>query len=282
VSSFGYGFKAGWSIRRWTQRQSFHRVEPMSAWMIEQERASQHLSEVGLYDTTGARAGSVEIPRMRDPKGDMSGSEGVNCSRNRVYSAELGRFLQTDPIRFSAGDGNLYRYVGNNPINLIDPFGLLDSSGAFNHYTGGTGTSLRMSFGDIDTSSVKPSQFPKVAKEISGSARDATISIDDRKAFSTSGDQALFLGDITLRLQGTLTLKKSDCSWKFDGTLKSFDDWYDFNKSTHRGPVGEFLTGIGRGTTGTPYWIEIRGSKQISESGKMGSGSSGGGGRGWY
>jgi RHS repeat-associated protein len=45
--------------------------------------------------------------------------------RNRVYSAELGRFLQTDPIRFDAGDGNLYRYVGNEPINSIDPYGLM-------------------------------------------------------------------------------------------------------------------------------------------------------------
>jgi RHS repeat-associated protein len=44
--------------------------------------------------------------------------------RNRVYSAELGRFLQTDPIRFDAGDGNLYRYVSNNPISSIDPLRL--------------------------------------------------------------------------------------------------------------------------------------------------------------
>jgi uncharacterized protein RhaS with RHS repeats len=43
--------------------------------------------------------------------------------RNRVYSAELGRFLQTDPIRFDAGDGNLYRYVFNLPILLNDPTG---------------------------------------------------------------------------------------------------------------------------------------------------------------
>jgi RHS repeat-associated protein len=43
---------------------------------------------------------------------------------NRVYSAELGRFLQTDPIRFDAGEGNLYRYVANNSINTIDPNGL--------------------------------------------------------------------------------------------------------------------------------------------------------------
>jgi RHS repeat-associated protein len=44
--------------------------------------------------------------------------------RNRVYSAELGRFLQTDPIRFDAGDVNLYRYVANNPVNGVDPLGL--------------------------------------------------------------------------------------------------------------------------------------------------------------
>jgi RHS repeat-associated protein len=45
--------------------------------------------------------------------------------RNRVYSAELGRFLQTDPIRFDAGDGNLYRYVGNRVTVWIDPDGTI-------------------------------------------------------------------------------------------------------------------------------------------------------------
>jgi RHS repeat-associated protein len=43
--------------------------------------------------------------------------------RNRTYSAELGRFLQTDPIGFSAGDVNLYRYVANDPVNSVDPSG---------------------------------------------------------------------------------------------------------------------------------------------------------------
>ena len=54
---------------------------------------------------------------------------GLYDYRNRVYSAELGRFLQTDPIRFAAGDVNLYRYVANNPINLWDPLGLCPPEG---------------------------------------------------------------------------------------------------------------------------------------------------------
>jgi RHS repeat-associated protein len=49
---------------------------------------------------------------------------GLYDYRNRVYSAELGRFLQTDPIRFAAGDVNVYRYCGNNAPNSTDPMGL--------------------------------------------------------------------------------------------------------------------------------------------------------------
>ena len=45
--------------------------------------------------------------------------------RNRVYSAQLGRFLQPDPMRFDAGDANIYRYVSNDPVNGIDPYGLI-------------------------------------------------------------------------------------------------------------------------------------------------------------
>jgi RHS repeat-associated protein len=46
--------------------------------------------------------------------------------RNRMYSGDLGRFLQTDPMEFDARDVNLYRYVKNSVTNLVDPTGLID------------------------------------------------------------------------------------------------------------------------------------------------------------
>ena len=43
---------------------------------------------------------------------------------NCHYDPEGGRFLSIDPIGFNSGDLNLYRYVGNNSVNYIDPYGL--------------------------------------------------------------------------------------------------------------------------------------------------------------
>jgi hypothetical protein len=36
----------------------------------------------------------------------------------------LQRFLTPDPIGLAGGDINLYSYVGNNPVNFVDPWGL--------------------------------------------------------------------------------------------------------------------------------------------------------------
>ena len=51
-------------------------------------------------------------------------SVGVYDYRNRSYLPSEGKFMQVDPLRFYGGDIDLYRYVHNNPTNLIDPTGL--------------------------------------------------------------------------------------------------------------------------------------------------------------
>ncbi len=40
---------------------------------------------------------------------------------------DLGRFTSKDPIGFAGGDTNLYSYVGQNPVNFTDPWGLFET-----------------------------------------------------------------------------------------------------------------------------------------------------------
>ena len=92
---------------------------------------------------------SVEgTPTITDPKGQVLAESAVGNRwmyterewlapiglydyRNRVYSSRLGRFLQPDPLRFGAGDMNIYRYVGNRYLNFTDAYGLVCGNGTW-------------------------------------------------------------------------------------------------------------------------------------------------------
>jgi RHS repeat-associated protein len=65
---------------------------------------------------------------------------GIYEYRNRAYHPGLGRFLSEDRMGFAAGDTNLYRYCGGDPVNRTDPFGLADTNSIFKNEDKNSGT----------------------------------------------------------------------------------------------------------------------------------------------
>lgn len=56
--------------------------------------------------------------------GVMSEANGFYYMRARYYDPQVGRFISEDPMGFDGGDVNLYVYGSNNPLLLVDPWGL--------------------------------------------------------------------------------------------------------------------------------------------------------------
>lgn len=81
------------------------------------------------YDAYGKVIDQIEDPGVSNPfkyvgkYGVIDDGNGLLYMRARYYDTAVGRFINKDPIE---GALNLYTYVGNNPINYRDPFGLLD------------------------------------------------------------------------------------------------------------------------------------------------------------
>jgi len=61
--------------------------------------------------------------------GLLDADTGLTRFGARDYAAEFGRWTAKDPIRFAAGDYNIFGYVSSDPINGIDPSGMDMSSG---------------------------------------------------------------------------------------------------------------------------------------------------------
>jgi RHS repeat-associated protein len=80
------------------------------------------------YDPYGnmlAASGALaEANLYRFSSKEWHASAGLYYYGYRFYEPNLQRWLSRDPIE-EAGGINLYGFVGNNPINNIDPFGLL-------------------------------------------------------------------------------------------------------------------------------------------------------------
>jgi RHS repeat-associated protein len=117
-----------------------------------------------LEDRTGTArdiintAGTVLDHRVLDSFGTVNSQSGPNVNyeqffsgllwdadsqlyyvRARWYEPVSGRFLSEDPLGFDAGDNNISRYSGNDPINYVDRNGLFSISHAWNKLTEAVG-----------------------------------------------------------------------------------------------------------------------------------------------
>jgi len=76
------------------------------------------------YDAYGnVVSGDKSLTRYLYTAREFDATTGLQYNRERWYDPHTGRFLSEDPLGFSAGDPNLYRYVGNSPTDGTDPNG---------------------------------------------------------------------------------------------------------------------------------------------------------------
>jgi RHS repeat-associated protein len=69
---------------------------------------------------------------------------------NRWYDSTTGQWISEDPIGFEGGDANLYRYVGNAVLDMLDPNGICFVAGTPVLLADGTTKNIEDFVGDED------------------------------------------------------------------------------------------------------------------------------------
>lgn len=139
---------------------------------------------------------------------------------------------------------------------------------AFAHFIYGNGSTATVPLEKIGISP-SPEKISEL-KEAMDSAPIGETSVDIRVAYDTFQDSfntGTYLGNITLRIEGTIN-RTEEGKVSFSGQARAFNDIYDGNASTHRKYLTEAATtalrNIGTTTNAKEYQIEIPGSINLN------------------
>lgn len=104
---------------------SFYNIDGLST-VTSLSNAAGALAQTYAFDSFGKQtASSSSLTNPFQFTGREFDSEtSLYFLRARYFDQSAGRFLSEDPIKFDGGV-NFYRYVGNDPVDSTDPYGLV-------------------------------------------------------------------------------------------------------------------------------------------------------------
>ncbi|MCX6060708.1 MAG: DUF4150 domain-containing protein [Campylobacterales bacterium] len=186
------------------KRYYYHRDHQNSIIALSDENAQ--IVEYYEYDIYGTITKSEKIAQTLNPYGYTSrefDTDDLYYYRARYYDPTIGRFITPDPIGFLSGDTNFYRYVGNDPVNFIDPSGLIaNMAGALAQLASiNRGHSDGNPFNGIvpDTSIPKPavpnSTIPQ-GKTVTQASKPKAAQVPSKTAQTNKGDGVKIKGDV--------------------------------------------------------------------------------------